>query len=392
MHTYICTYIYTYIYIQSYIPSFVRAAIPTQVDIRACACPHARAHMSPHERQRASAVPPRATARAASNTRRARPARGGARPGPERPAHTLAMFDTDAMFHAPMFALNAAADRNACKPNHTRSTPTERARMCPCGCVGARSLTHKRARATHTRARIGGPAAHNRPRRFDDPPSASHRQLRAARAEKAAHTPDNVVTEAVFHAPMFALNVFADWNACKRNACAVHADGTRSHVSAPMRGPLIANAQMRARTHAARGPVCAAGPHRRSDRRRSQTRIMATCMQCVSIYYTCACSVHGLTKRARRTRTRAAYSRIISARTRSHAYARTHTRNHSHTRACHRCYIPICVYMTCALAIYPGRRTHACKRDGTGRIVGAHNRTHVCMRGGAAAGTPIPVH
>ena len=28
-------------------------------------------------------------------------------------AHTLAMFDTDAVFHAPMFALNAVAEANA---------------------------------------------------------------------------------------------------------------------------------------------------------------------------------------------------------------------------------------------------------------------------------------
>jgi hypothetical protein len=32
---------------------------------------------------------------------------------------------TDAVFHAPMFALNADADWNACKRNHKRSTPTE---------------------------------------------------------------------------------------------------------------------------------------------------------------------------------------------------------------------------------------------------------------------------
>jgi hypothetical protein len=30
-------------------------------------------------------------------------------------------------------------------------------------------------------------------------------------------------------------------------------------------------------------------------------------------------------------------------------------------------------------------------RDGDGRIVGARNRTHVCMGGGAAACTPIPI-
>ena len=55
----------------------------------------------------------------------------------------------------------------------------------------------------HTR--IGGAAAHNRPRRIGDRPSASGTHAVA----KAAHTSYNVVTRAVFHAPMFALNLSA---------------------------------------------------------------------------------------------------------------------------------------------------------------------------------------
>ncbi len=98
----------------------------------------------------------------------------------------------------------------------------------------------------------------------------------------------------------------------------------------------------------------------------------------------------GLTKRARRTRARAAYWRIVSARTRSQAYARSHTRTHLHTQTWHRCIYTYILCMTCALAAYPGGRTHACARDGDGRIVGARNRTHVCMGGGAAACTPMP--
>jgi hypothetical protein len=39
------------------------------------------------------------------------------------------MFDTAAVFHAPMFALNTAAVSNACEPGHTQSTPTEGARF-----------------------------------------------------------------------------------------------------------------------------------------------------------------------------------------------------------------------------------------------------------------------
>ena len=82
----------------------------------------------------------------------------------ETAAHTAYMFDTDAVFHAPMFALNAAADWNACEPSHTRSTPTDGARMCRRGCVGAQSNTHTRVRARtqHVgacvrQARIGDP-------------------------------------------------------------------------------------------------------------------------------------------------------------------------------------------------------------------------------------------
>jgi hypothetical protein len=59
-----------------------------------------------------------------------------------------------------------------------------------------------------TRARIGGAAAHNRPRRIEARPSASA-VVRAA-GPGAAHTPDNVVTAAVLHAPMFALNADAE--------------------------------------------------------------------------------------------------------------------------------------------------------------------------------------
>ncbi len=62
---------------------------------------------------------------------------------------------------------------------------------------------------THTRARSGGAAAHNGPRRIDVPPSASRLPWRAARAGKAAHTAVKSVTRAVFHAPMFALNADA---------------------------------------------------------------------------------------------------------------------------------------------------------------------------------------
>jgi hypothetical protein len=75
------------------------------LEARARECPHVFA------RARASAAAPRTTGRAASKPGRARPPLC-ASPGPEA-AHTSYMFDTDAVFHAPMFALNAVAEANA---------------------------------------------------------------------------------------------------------------------------------------------------------------------------------------------------------------------------------------------------------------------------------------
>jgi hypothetical protein len=76
-------------------------------------------------------------------------------------------------------------------------------------------------------ARIGGAATHNRPHRTEARPSASA-IVRAAGAEKA-HTSRNVVTDAVFHAPMSALNADADWNACAPKPHAVDADEKGPH-------------------------------------------------------------------------------------------------------------------------------------------------------------------
>jgi hypothetical protein len=66
-----------------------------------------------------------------------------------------------------------------------------------------------------TRARIGGATARNGPRRIEDRPSASAAVAR--RRPIAAHTPDNVVTAAVFHEAMFAPNTVAELNACEPN-------------------------------------------------------------------------------------------------------------------------------------------------------------------------------
>jgi hypothetical protein len=83
----------------------------------------------------------------------------------------------------------------------------------------------------------------------------------------------------------------------------------------------------------------------------------------------------GLTKRAPRTRTHAAYSRIVSARTRSHAYARTHRRTHLHTWVLHRYMYTHIVPEVCVGYIYRRAHTH----DVAGRILGVRNCPHVHM-------------
>jgi hypothetical protein len=59
-----------------------------------------------------------------------------------------------------------------------------------------------------TRERFGSAAAHNRPRRIEARPSAS--AIVRAAGPGAAHTEDNVMIDAVFHAPMSALNAEAE--------------------------------------------------------------------------------------------------------------------------------------------------------------------------------------
>ena len=76
-----------------------------------------------------------------------------------------------------------------------------------CATVPATMAPRKRVPArVRTRARIGGAAAHSRPRRIEARPSAS---AIVRPAGEAAHTENNEVTDAVFHAPMLALNADA---------------------------------------------------------------------------------------------------------------------------------------------------------------------------------------
>jgi hypothetical protein len=61
------------------------------------------------------------------------------------------------------------------------------------------------------RPHIGDAAAHNRPRRTEAPAERVCDACGGAPpGRKAAHTPANVVTRAVFHAPMSALNAVAE--------------------------------------------------------------------------------------------------------------------------------------------------------------------------------------
>jgi hypothetical protein len=80
-----------------------------------------------------------------------------------------------------------------------------------------------------------------RSRRIEDRPRTSAAVAR--RRPIAAHTMDIVVTDAVFHAPMFTWKADAYLNACAPKPHAVHADGKGSRASAHIR--VRPNIQMR---------------------------------------------------------------------------------------------------------------------------------------------------
>ena len=134
-HKYLYTYTYMYVYLQC-MPTYIYKYRHTYTHMRItrlcyaqlCAHTWAPAHARAHTSARTRARAHRRCRRARRPTphrrpRRARPACGGAPPGPERAAHTLSNVVTAAVFHAPMFALNAAAYMNACEPKPGRARP-----------------------------------------------------------------------------------------------------------------------------------------------------------------------------------------------------------------------------------------------------------------------------
>ncbi len=119
--------------------------------------------------------------------------------GPEA-AHTLDNVVTRAVFHAPMSALKADAELNACEPSSRRSAEAWSACTRWGGC--GRAQAHPSAAPPRTTA------AHAS--------TTDRAQSAAVRAgPEAAHTESIIVTRAVFHAPMFALNTDAEANACE---------------------------------------------------------------------------------------------------------------------------------------------------------------------------------
>jgi hypothetical protein len=124
-----------------------------------------------------------------------------------------------------------------------------------------RPYTHSYMR---TRARASGDidgaaVTHNGRACVGDRPSAVRR---GARGPEAAHTLDNVVTEAMFHAPMLALNAVAERNACEPINATLGGGVKSSHASARMRARPRTHTSARARAHArTAAPYCRPRAH-----------------------------------------------------------------------------------------------------------------------------------
>jgi hypothetical protein len=130
-----------YVYIQQ-----GRGLCMCALDIENLGCTRARAHVAmriPMDTHKCSAAPRRTTAAHASTTGRAQST--AVRAGPEA-AHTRDKSVTRAEFHAPIFALKADAESNACEPRTRRSAAAGSARTRWRGCGRAHAHTRARAR------------------------------------------------------------------------------------------------------------------------------------------------------------------------------------------------------------------------------------------------------
>jgi hypothetical protein len=141
---------------------YIRMHVPNLRSARPYLHPRPRASESLHvcARARASAVPPRTTGRAAFEARPS--ASAVVHAGGPGAAHTWYNEVTAAVFHAPMFALNADAEENACAPK-PHAVDADGARSHGSARMRARrstpAPTRARTSAQHVRASAADPSA-----------------------------------------------------------------------------------------------------------------------------------------------------------------------------------------------------------------------------------------
>jgi hypothetical protein len=218
-----------------------------------------------------------------------RPAERARRVGCRRPkaAHTRYRLDTDAVFHAPMFALNADAEENACEPKRTRSTPTERARTIRRRCVRPNPHAHTRTRArTHMWAC-----------RLDTHASVTHSSIDVARR--------------------------MDIDACMYRVDEYHKCVSHMDVRVNMDGPI--KSERRTRTHAV---------YSRSGSTRTQTHVYASDMHVDYISDPSVAVYRGKHTYAHAWRAHTGTRGHTRTRTRTHMGARTQALLATHVRAC----------------------------------------------------------
>jgi hypothetical protein len=156
-------YTYAYIYIRTYTHMHIFRLCYAQLYLHTWTPAHARAHTSAHKHARASAVPPRTTARAASTTRRARPACGGAPPGRKGGAYRLHVRHRRGVPRADVGVERRRHERLRAEPHAVDADGT---RSHVSARMGGRPIAHAHTRARawtqhvrtcERRARIGDP-------------------------------------------------------------------------------------------------------------------------------------------------------------------------------------------------------------------------------------------